>query len=93
MANVEFGAGNPIYPLLFDPQVSKATILKELNLCFNLLVECIVQTSGGLLATVPEDRADAAVEALRSAGYPASAVIGRVIPREAGEFAPLVYLE
>jgi selenide,water dikinase len=50
------------------------------------------QTSGGLLATVPGEQAEAAVAALQAAGYPASAVIGRVLPRESGEFAPLVYL-
>lgn len=51
------------------------------------------QTSGGLLATVPSDRAEAAVAALRAAGYPTSRAIGRVLPRpEKGEFAPLVYL-
>jgi selenide,water dikinase len=41
-----------------------------------LLVDA--QTSGGLLFTVPPDRADAAVEALRRAGTPAAARIGRI---------------
>jgi selenide,water dikinase len=36
------------------------------------------QTSGGLLFTVPPDRADAAVDALRRAGTPAAARIGRI---------------
>jgi selenide,water dikinase len=36
------------------------------------------QTSGGLLFMVPESRADTAVEALRAAGTPAAARIGRV---------------
>ena len=52
------------------------------------------QTSGGLLATVPLDRADEAVVALKAAGYTETAVVGRVVVRpEEGEFAPLVYLK
>ena len=36
------------------------------------------QTSGGLLAGIPKERAAACVRALRSAGYGASAVVGSV---------------
>jgi hypothetical protein len=32
------------------------------------------------------------VAALRAAGYPATKAIGRVLPREQGEFAPLVHM-
>jgi selenide,water dikinase len=41
------------------------------------------QTSGGLLAGVPEAEADACLAALRAAGYAASAVIGTVTARGA----------
>ncbi|MBK6335020.1 MAG: selenide, water dikinase SelD [Betaproteobacteria bacterium] len=38
------------------------------------------QTAGGLLAGVPAARAPACVDALRAAGYPQTAVIGRILP-------------
>ncbi|MBI4194992.1 MAG: hypothetical protein HY526_07935, partial [Betaproteobacteria bacterium] len=39
------------------------------------------QTAGGLLAAVPGDRAAACVAELKSLGYSAATVIGRVLPR------------
>jgi hydrogenase maturation factor len=43
---------------------------------------------------VPARRAPELLAALHSAGYPAAAVIGRVVPREsASSLAPLVYLK
>jgi selenide,water dikinase len=38
------------------------------------------QTSGGLLASVPSDRADLCVAVLRSRGYACSEIVGRVVP-------------
>ena len=38
------------------------------------------QTAGGLLASVPADRAEACIAALRSLGYPRTVRIGRVLP-------------
>ena len=39
------------------------------------------QTAGGLMASVPADRAEACVQALRELGYPHTAVVGRVLPQ------------
>ncbi|MEK7245423.1 MAG: bifunctional NADH dehydrogenase FAD-containing subunit/selenide, water dikinase SelD, partial [Pseudomonadota bacterium] len=41
------------------------------------------QTAGGLLAGVPEDKAEACLAALKAAGYVRSTRIGRVCARDA----------
>jgi hydrogenase maturation factor len=41
---------------------------------------------------VPSHRASELIKALKSAGYKDSAVIGKVIERKKGDFAPLVLL-
>jgi selenide,water dikinase len=50
------------------------------------------QTAGGLLASVPADRADACIAALREAGYPHAAAIGQVLP-QGDALAPVVLRE
>jgi selenide,water dikinase len=42
------------------------------------------QTSGGLLATVSSEQADACLAALKAQGYPHSQIIGRVLPATDG---------
>lgn len=54
--------------LTFDPE-----IVKE-----EQLLLCDAQTSGGLLAAVPESQAEEVIAGLRSAGVSAAAIVGRI---------------
>lgn len=47
------------------------------------------QTSGGLLAAIPEDRADSCLADLRDLGYSDSAIVGRVRPAGATGVSPI----
>jgi selenide,water dikinase len=51
------------------------------------------QTAGGLLASVPEDRAQACLAALHAAGYGAAAVIGSVLVQDAMQQGPVVLMD
>ena len=48
------------------------------------LLLCDAQTSGGLLMSVPADRADGLVAALQEAGAPCAAVVGKITDGPAG---------
>ncbi len=51
------------------------------------LLLCDAQTSGGLLMSVPSDRVDALVAALREEGAPCAAIVGRIADGPAGTIA------
>jgi selenide,water dikinase len=58
----------------YDPDISDA----------EKLLLCDAQTSGGLLAALPGDRAPAVVRELRSLGATATALIGSIEPGKPG---------
>jgi selenide,water dikinase len=64
-ANLQFALDNGVR---FAPELDEATRFTIAD----------AQTNGGLLASLPAARAEAAVSALRAAGCEAAAVIGRV---------------
>jgi selenide,water dikinase len=51
------------------------------------LLLCDAQTSGGLLASIPGSSAEDVVHALRSAGVPVAAVVGRIEGTDSGRIA------
>jgi cysteine desulfurase NifS/selenium donor protein len=53
------------------------------------LALCDAQTSGGLLAAIPEEEADAVMEALRRGGIPGAALIGRITRKGIGRITIL----
>jgi selenide,water dikinase len=81
-AKIAPGGTHANWRFLADWVTYEAGIEKE-----EQLLLCDAQTSGGLLASVPEQDAEAVVAALRAAGLPAAAVIGRVEERGPGKIA------
>jgi cysteine desulfurase NifS/selenium donor protein len=63
-----------------DPHVDWHSGVSETN----RILACDAQTSGGLLAVVPNKQADAAVKALRAAGVESAVVIGRFTQEGSG---------
>jgi len=51
---------------------------------FDQLLLCDAQTSGGLLAAVPESHAEAVLKELHAAGVTAAKVVGRIVEKGAG---------
>jgi selenide,water dikinase len=54
----------------------------------NILLLCDAQTSGGLLATLPDNQAQDAISELKNAGMRMSAIIGRALKGEGMEIIP-----
>ena len=72
-AGIAPGGTHANWRFLADWVTYDAAISKE-----EQLLLCDAQTSGGLLACVPADRADAVLASLRAAGVAAAAIIGRI---------------
>lgn len=81
-ATLEQGIVSSLYAQNFQAAQQQISNLDQIRTHPLLPILFDPQTSGGLLAAVPVDRATACVEALRTAGYSDARVIGRVLSRQ-----------
>jgi selenide,water dikinase len=78
-AGIYPGGTNANHKFLVDWVTYDGNVTKE-----EQLLLCDAQTSGGLLAAVPADRAEAVISSLRTRGVVNAAVIGRIKATNAG---------
>ncbi|MBD2541898.1 selenide, water dikinase SelD [Coleofasciculus sp. FACHB-SPT36] len=83
LETLEMGIVSSLHPqnLRASRQISNLSIVSD-RATYPLLFD--PQTSGGLLAAIPDERADACVASLKTLGYTYSQIIGRVTPPNLG---------